>query len=71
MTKERLVPQWTRVHAFRLRLEDACEQCGEPITYGTYKREVWISRHPRFGDLFIIRRYHDDPICQKYWEWER
>lgn len=71
MTTGRLIPQWTTVHAFRLRLDNACAQCGESITHGTYKREVWVHTHPRYGDEFVVLRYHEDPICPKYWEWER
>jgi hypothetical protein len=70
MHKGRNVVTWCRTHAVRLRI-DSCTQCGEPITFGSYRREVWIYPHERYGDEFVVRRYHEEPVCPKYLEWER
>lgn len=70
MTARRLIPSWTRVHACRTRLDERCEDCNEPITHGLYQREVFISEHTRFGDIFIIIRRHVHPACPRFQEWE-
>lgn len=66
MPRGRLVPQWTAIHSFTRALENACCQCGEPIKHGTYRREVWIYTHERYGDEFVVLRYHEWPECPKY-----
>lgn len=70
MRKGRLIWQWTRTHEVRVRMEP-CTQCGEEITFGTYRREVWLYPSRRYGYEFVIERFHDDPVCPKYQEWER
>lgn len=69
MNRGRYIRTWTKTHQIR-RVIDGCEQCGERITHGTYRREVWIYLHERWGVQFIIRRFHNDPVCGKYMEWE-
>lgn len=59
----RQIKTWTAFHAFRRELPENCAACNEPIRWGTYKREVWIASHPRYGDLFVILRFHEDPEC--------
>lgn len=62
-TTMRLIKAWTRTHTVGKVPDDPCAACNEPIRHGQYRREVWVSSHPRFGDTFIIVRYHDHPEC--------
>lgn len=64
---DREIWQWTETHTTTRRIGE-CEQCGEEIFHGSYKREVWITTHPKYGDRFLIKRYHDHPDCAIYRE---
>ncbi len=56
--RQRLIGLWTSYHTVIRKLPTNCEHCDQEILFGEYKREVWIDSHPRFGDFFVIRRYH-------------
>ena len=71
LRRERLIWQWTTTHEVG-KVPGTCEECGEEICWGHYRREVWIDPHPK-GDIFIIRIYHEEPSCPAYDDphWQR
>lgn len=62
---DRQIWQWTQRFTTSRNVGD-CEQCGDRIFHGQYVREVWITTHPKYGDRFLIKRYHDHPECGIY-----
>lgn len=68
----RLIRSWTRTHDAR-KCVGNCEQCDQPITWGVYRREVYVDPHPRYGDEFVIVRTHEEPGCLIYDDphWQR
>ena len=63
IAKGRLIRSWTKTHTYTKPLSEPCDRCRQPITFGSYVREVWVYPSTRYISEFVIKRIHADPIC--------